>query len=101
MKTYRAIFCWLYTHWLSRITEKGDVLVRVLDATIGSHCKYCMSARGILLGLGLGLLSAWDIWRIIAGVTLIAAVAAMTIGERSGWCELPDEAPNETDQRQK
>ncbi len=95
MKTYRAIFCWLYTHWLANITSEGSVLVRVLDASIGSHCKYCMSARGILLGFGLGLLSAGDVWRIIVGAALIIVVAAMTIGERSGWCDLPDEEPKD------
>jgi len=95
MKLYRAIFCWLYTHWLSRVTEKGDVLVRVLDATIGSHCKYCMSARGIMLGFGLGLLSTGEVWRVVTGAALIVVVAAMTIGERSGWCDLPDEEPKD------
>lgn len=54
-----------------------------------------MSARGILLGFGLGLLSAGDVWRIIVGAALIIVVAAMTIGERSGWCDLPDEEPKD------
>ena len=91
MITYRKIFCWLYTNWLAQLGKDGSVLVRTLDFVIGSHCKYCMSARGILLGAGLALLTHSSWYGIVTGLVLLATVAAMTIGERSGWCELPDE----------
>jgi hypothetical protein len=52
----RKAYCWLETKFLRTFVDQPtDWLVRAIEYTVGSKCKYCMTLRGFTLGLGLAL----------------------------------------------
>ena len=76
----KKTFCWLYDQWLSKaVNERSDPLVRLLDTLFGSECKYCMAARCLAFGVGLGMFN----W---LGLILMALAILMTLGERYWLC---------------
>jgi hypothetical protein len=73
-------FCWLYEQWLSKFVDsKDDWLVKVIDATVGGKCKYCVAVRAFLLGASFCL-------PLVPSLIVQALVVAMTLGERYWLC---------------
>lgn len=78
----RQLACKAYaaaeTMWFSKLVYHGAPLVRFLDATTGSSCKYCMACRALMLGAGVALFN-------VAGLVLIALAIGLTFFEH--FCE--------------
>lgn len=70
-KVFSRIKKWGYDH----IVYEGAPLVRWLDKCFGSECKYCMAARALVCGIGLGM-ADW------LGLTMIAVAVGLTFFER-------------------
>lgn len=83
---FKKLFCWFYSQWLSKfVDDKTDPLVILLDALVGSSCKYCMAVRAIMVGSGFGLLAAGH-WGLGLSIMLLAFL--FTLGERHWLCEV-------------
>ena len=86
----KHLFCTLYYSWLTHFVQPGSVLVRLMDATLTSKCKYCMACRAFLMGAGAALL--YPHWAV--GLVLILTAVGLTWGERLWLCDpLPTEDP--------
>ena len=81
----KRLFCSLYYSWLMHFVQPGSVLVRLMDATLTSTCKYCMACRAVLLGAGVVLL--FTQWAV--GLLLISIAVGLTWGERLWLCDPP------------
>ena len=78
----KQTFCFFYKLFLSKLVDsKDDPLVRLIDFTAGSTCKYCLALRfGMICG-GIGLFNWW-------GLGLIVTAILLTIGERKWLCDV-------------
>ena len=85
MKSLKSLFCALYSRWMATAVQPGSWLVRAMDATITSQCKYCMAARAVILTAGVFLL--YFLWWL--GALLIFTAVALTWGERYWLCTPP------------
>ena len=89
MDRLKTAFCWLYTNWMKHaVGSKDSLVVRVLDKLFGSECRYCMSVRTLIAGVGIGVLLRGEFWSLVFGVGLVAVSLALTYGERNWLCEL-------------
>ena len=71
----KKLYHTLEVFWFSHLVYTNAPLVRALDATIGSNCKYCMASRGVMLGAGIGLAN----W---VGVLFVLAALILTLFEK-------------------
>ena len=78
----KHLFCTLYYSWLTHFVQPGSVLVRLMDATLTSKCKYCMACRAFLMGAGVALLYPHE----AVGLVLILTAVGLTWGERLWLC---------------
>jgi hypothetical protein len=84
MNKIKKMFCWMYYAWLSKVVDsKSDPLVIVLDWLFGSSCKYCMTTRALLFGVGVGLGG-------LIGVVLMITAVLLTLGEKLWLCEIKE-----------
>jgi len=76
------LFCYIHKLFLSKLVDsKDDWIVRLIDFTSGSTCKYCTALRfGMICG-GIGLFNWW-------GLGLIITAILLTIGERKYLCDV-------------
>ena len=76
------LYAWLEHHWFARLVYECSPLVRMLDATVGSECKYCMACRATMVGVALGLVVA-DVSFVWVSALLAAAAVVLTFFERT------------------
>lgn len=69
-RAYAAVELFGYAY----LVYPNSLLVRVLDKTVGSKCKYCMAVRALIVGFGLGF-GGW------LGVALVAVAVGLTVIE--------------------
>lgn len=65
-KTYKAA----EDMWFSKLVYSNAPLVRLLDATTGSSCKYCMACRAFMIGAGVVLFNAFGLLLVLAAIGL-------------------------------
>ena len=75
-------YAWLEKHWFDKLVYTNSPLVRVLDFTTGSECKYCMATRALILGLGFGLAVSCGLSGAV-GVVLMLLAVFLTLAENS------------------
>ena len=82
---FRRICCQLYAAaevlWFSKLVYPGAPLVRLLDWSVGSTCKYCMASRALMVGFGLGLGGVIGYAVAAAGVLLAVVERFCSKGE--------------------
>jgi hypothetical protein len=67
-------YAWAEKHWFAKLVYVGSPLVRLLDASVGSECKYCMAFRALMVGFGLGIGG-------VAGAFLVVSALVLTLVE--------------------
>lgn len=66
-------YAWAEKHWFAKLVYPGAPLVRLLDATVGSSCKYCMAVRALMVGAGCGV-GGWVGYGLVLAALLLTAV---------------------------
>lgn len=66
-------YAWAEKHWFAKLVYEDAPLVRLLDFTAGSKCKYCMAVRAGMIGFGLGFGGLIGVFCIVAAVLLALA----------------------------
>lgn len=77
-------YAWAEKHWFAKLVYVDSPMVKAMDAMMGSKCKYCMAARALMFGLGLGLAVSGGFAALI-GLILIVAAFLLTQAE-SNFC---------------
>lgn len=67
-------YAWAEKHWFAKLMYPGAPLVRLLDASVGSQCKYCMAFRALMVGFGLGFGG-------VTGAILVIGALVLTLVE--------------------
>ena len=88
MNTFKTLGCkaysWLEKHWFAKIMYPGAPLVKLMDWTIGSECKYCMAFRAVMIGFGLGFCLGFGLGiGGVFGVVLVIAALLLALFERT------------------
>ena len=73
-------YAWLEKQWFDKLVYTDSPLVRSLDFSIGSECKYCMATRALILGLGYGLTASGGVLGYV-GAALVLLALLLTLAE--------------------
>lgn len=86
----RRFVCYLYAKWLAHVVAtKQSPWVVTIDKLWGGGCQYCSITRALLAGLGLGVLTRFDLLGSLCGAGLLALSFALTYVERRWLCNQP------------
>lgn len=64
--------------------ESPTLLSKAITFGLYGMCCYCSILRGVLAGIGIGVMTHFTFTTVFVGLTLIAAAVALTKIEQSG-----------------
>lgn len=64
--------------------ESPTLLSKVVTFSLYGLCTYCAILRGVLAGVGLGVMTHFTFTTVFLGLTMVAVAVALTKIEQSG-----------------